>query len=70
MTKLSLTVKTDDVTSGGRDVDLWYGVWVNRVFVPSFSETEAASELTAEQAEIKETSPSPASEEEEPMDEN
>ena len=46
------------------------GVLVNRVFVSSFSETEAVSEQTAEQTEIKETSPSPASEEEEPMDEN
>ncbi|CAH3141831.1 unnamed protein product [Porites lobata] len=36
----------------------------------SEQKTEAASEQTAEQAEIKETSPSPASEEEEPMDEN
>ena len=73
MTKLSLTIKTDDITSGRRNMDLYRqfkGVWVNRVFVPSFSETEAASEQTAEQAEIKETSPSPASEEEEPMDEN
>ena len=41
-----------------------------RVFVPLFSEAEGVSEQTEEQTEMKETSPSPASEEEEPMDEN
>ena len=44
-------------------------LWVNIVFVPSFSEAEAVSEQMPEQTEIKETSSSPASEEE-PMDEN